>query len=206
METSDILKIIQQNIHTVIIATVDQSGKPCTCAIDLMLLEKESLFFLTARGKAFYQRLMDHPYIALTGLKGDNTMPSIAISLQGKVKNRGQQKIDEIFEKNPYMKDIYPDLSSRDVLEVFEIVECHGEYFDLSQKPIMRQKFSVHEQIAQDGYTVKEGCIRCQLCYSVCPQKCIDISQKPVKIIQEHCLHCGKCAEICPKQVIERGI
>ncbi|MDE6925813.1 MAG: 4Fe-4S binding protein [Acetatifactor sp.] len=42
----------------------------------------------------------------------------------------------------------------------------------------------------------------CKLCYSVCPQKCIDISGKPVVIDRNCCLHCGQCAEICPKQVI----
>ena len=47
-------------------------------------------------------------------------------------------------------------------------------------------------------------CIGCKLCYSVCPQKCIDISSVPVTINQNHCLHCGRCAEICPKQCIEK--
>ncbi len=42
------------------------------------------------------------------------------------------------------------------------------------------------------------------ICGVVCPQKCIDISSKPVVILQDHCLHCGKCQEVCPKQVISR--
>ena len=45
------------------------------------------------------------------------------------------------------------------------------------------------------GYHVGKDCIDCKLCYSVCPQKCIDISKKPVEINQNHCLHCGRCAE-----------
>ena len=49
-----------------------------------------------------------------------------------------------------------------------------------------------------------EKCIGCKLCYSVCPQKCIDIKQKTVSIDQHRCLHCGRCAEICPKQTIVR--
>ena len=48
------------------------------------------------------------------------------------------------------------------------------------------------------------GCIGCKLCDSVCPQKCIDITKKPVVIDQHHCLHCGRCAEICPKQTTEK--
>ncbi|MBC5649913.1 MULTISPECIES: 4Fe-4S binding protein [Blautia] len=46
----------------------------------------------------------------------------------------------------------------------------------------------------------------CKLCYSVCPQKCIDISKIPVEIDQNHCLHCGRCVETCPAQAImKRG-
>ena len=50
----------------------------------------------------------------------------------------------------------------------------------------------------------EQKCIGCKLCYSKCPQKCIDISTKPVVIQQEHCLHCGNCYEICPARAIER--
>lgn len=202
MTTKEILEVLQKEIHTTIIATVDEDGKPYTCAIDMMLLEDEKLYFLTARGKSFYQRLMKYPYISLTGLKGEDTMTSIAISLQGKVKNINHHKLKDIFEINSYMKEIYPDEKSRDVLQVFEICEIQGEYFDLSQKPIFRQSFSNQNNIAESGYFVNDKCIGCLKCYEVCPQKCIDISIKPVKINQSHCLHCGKCQEICPSQAI----
>ena len=55
---------------------------------------------------------------------------------------------------------------------------------------------------AQTGYFVGAGCIGCKLCYSVCPQKCIDITKKPAVIDQHHCLHCGRCAETCPARAI----
>lgn len=45
------------------------------------------------------------------------------------------------------MKEIYPDEISREVLEVFQIDKCQGEYFDLSQKPIYRQSFVVNESL-----------------------------------------------------------
>ena len=59
-------------------------------------------------------------------------------------------------------------------------------------------------EAVQTGYFVGKDCIGCKLCYSVCPQKCIDIFSVPVTINQNHCLHCGRCAEICPKQCIEK--
>lgn len=204
MITHDILKILQEDIHTTVVATIDDKGMPYTCAIDMMLLEDNYLYFLTARGKSFYQRLMSHPRIALTGLKGEDTMSSIAISMQGKVKNMGHEKLQDIFEKNTYMNQIYPNQQARDALEVFQIYEYNGEYFDLSQKPIFRQSFSVGNKIKHYEYVITNKCIGCLECYHVCPQKCIDITIQPVIIQQNHCLHCGKCYEVCPVQAIKK--
>ena len=103
------------------------------------------------------------------------------------------------------MEKIYPDVCSRSVLTVFKIYEGIGEWFDLTKLPIERNSFSFGiAQPAENGYFVTEKCIGCKLCYSKCPQKCIDITQKPVVIKQEHCLHCGNCFEICPARAIER--
>lgn len=102
MNTHDILSILQKDIHTTIMATVDD-GKPYTCAIDMMLLEENYLYFITAKGKSFYQRLQKNPYISLTGIKGEETMSSIAISLQGKAKNIGQQKLDKVFKNKRFI-------------------------------------------------------------------------------------------------------
>ncbi|WP_294578678.1 4Fe-4S binding protein [uncultured Thomasclavelia sp.] len=203
MERGKILQILQQDIHTVIMATSDLQGKVYTCAIDLMLLENESLYFLTARGKSFYQRLMNNHYVALTGLKGEDTMSSIAISLQGKVKNIGHDKLALIFQENPYMQEIYPDEIARDVLEVFEIYQYDLEYFDLSQKPIYRQSFSVNQEKKEQGYFVNQQCVKCLKCVTVCPQNCININDERVTIVQDHCLHCGKCQEVCKYQAID---
>lgn len=203
MERGKILQILQQDIHTVIMATSDLQGKVYTCAIDLMLLENESLYFLTARGKSFYQRLMNNHYVALTGLKGEDTMSSIAISLQGKVKNIGHDKLALIFQENPYMQEIYPDEIARDVLEVFEIYRYDLEYFDLSQKPIYRQSFSVNQEKKEQGYFVNQQCVKCLKCVTVCPQNCININDERVTIVQDHCLHCGKCQEVCKYQAID---
>lgn len=205
MTNKEILMYLQQNIHTVIMASNDENGNPVTCAIDIMLYENERLYFLTARGKAFYNRLIRNPYISLTGLKGETTLTSISISLQGKVRNIGHKNLEKIFLENFYMKQIYPTKESQDVLEVFEIYEAQGEYFDLSQKPIFRQAFEMGDIKSKHiGYFINKNCLGCNICYEVCPQKCIDISKVPVSIKQNNCLHCGKCREVCPCNAIER--
>ena len=205
MNAEKYLHILQHDIHSVIVATTDENHLPLTCVIDLMLSDSEGAYFLTAKGKAFYERLKNHPIIALTGLKGQDTMHSQSISLQGEVREIGQKRLAEIFEKNPYMEKIYPTEDSRSALTVFQIYKGRGEYFDLSSKPIFRESFAFGGIEAKVGtYVINEKCNGCRLCIQGCPQQCIDSSAIPFKIQQMHCLHCGKCKEICPQLAVER--
>ena len=200
MQTKDYLRLLVEQIHSAVIATIGADGHPQTRVIDMMLWDDRGVYFLTAKGKAFYEQLMKQKYISLSATKD-----KYSISLRGKIINIGSEKLDEIFEKNPYMQQIYPE-DTRSALEVFAVYEAEGEFFDISDPSrVTRDSFAIGNiRKKQEGYFVGEGCIGCKLCYSVCPQKCIDISQNPVVIDQNHCLHCGRCAEICPKQVIEK--
>ena len=202
MMRNDYLKKLAEDIHSTTVATIGADGHPQTRVIDMMLWDENGVYFLTAKGKAFYAQLMEQGYIALSATKD-----KISISLRGKIKNIGSEKLDEIFEENSYMQSIYPD-DTRSALEVFCLYEAEGEYFDISDPAhIMRDSFTIGQTKQREtGFYVRSGCIGCKLCYSVCPQKCIDITKKPVVIDRHHCLHCGRCAEICPKQVIEKGI
>ncbi len=51
MKTVDYLSYIVNEIHTTIVATVDDEGLPVTAAIDMMDCDDNSLYFLTAKGK-----------------------------------------------------------------------------------------------------------------------------------------------------------
>lgn len=196
----DYLKLLVEDIHSTTVATIGKDGHPQTRIIDMMYYDTKGIYFLTAKGKEFYAQLMEQQYIAVSATKD-----KVAVSLRGRVKNIGKTNLDIMFEKNPYMKDIYPG-DTREALEVFCLYEAQGEYFDISNpSEIVRDTIVIGVSDAvQTGYVVKEGCIGCKLCYSVCPQKCIDISKKTAVIDQNHCLHCGRCAEICPKQVIRK--
>lgn len=200
MTTNKYLKILVEEIHSATIATIGNDGHPQTRVIDMMLWDANGVYFLTAKGKAFYRQLMEQQYVSISATK-----EKMAISLRGKIRNIYAEKRDEIFEKNPYMQKIYPG-ETRDALEVFHLYEAQGEYFDISNPShVVRQAIVIgNVDVLQNGYFVGQGCIGCKLCYSVCPQKCIDISAKPVIIDPNRCLHCGRCAEICPKQVIAK--
>ena len=196
----DYLKFLVEEIHSTTVATLGSDGHPQTRVIDMMYEDEKGIYFLTAKGKEFYAQLMEQQFIAVSAVKG-----KAAVSLRGKVKNIGKTNLDIMFEKNPYMKEIYPG-TTREALEVFCLYEAQGEYFDISNpSKIVRDMIVIGDSAPiQKGYFVEAGCIGCKLCYSVCPQKCIDISKMPVSIDQHQCLHCGRCAEICPKQVIRK--
>ena len=92
---------------------------------------------------------MQQQYVAISATKA-----KIAVSLRGTVKNIGKKHLDIMFEKNPYMKGIYPG-DTRAALEVFWLCEAQGEYFDISDPSnIVRDTI-----IIGNGNTVQTGYI-----------------------------------------------
>lgn len=201
------LRYLEKEIHSVIMATVDENGLPVTCAIDIMDSDENGLYFLTAKGKGFYDRLKKNGYAALTGMKGNDTLSCVAASVRGKVEEIGNASLLRLFTKNPYMNEIYPSEQSRQSLTVFRLYEGNGEWFDLSKKPIERISFTIgngEKEIV--GYEITNKCTGCKACKAVCPQNRIDFTVTPAVIRQENCLHCGNCFTICPKKaVVRRG-
>lgn len=200
MKKRECLKLLVEQMHSSVIATVNEEGRPDTRVIDVMLEDGDSIYFLTAKGKAFYTQLMDQGYISLSATKDKK-----AVTVKGKILNIGQTKLDEIFEKNVYMQKIYPE-GKRDALEVFRVEEGEMDYFNIQDPShIERAHFSIGGQLVPSGgYYVNTTCILCGTCYAVCPQECIDTAKNPVVIDQNHCLHCGSCMSVCPVGAIER--
>ena len=74
----------------------------------------------------------------------------IAVSLRGKIKNIGKKNLDIMFEKNPYMKKIYPG-DTKDAIEVFRLYEAQGEYFDISNPSnIVRDTITIGKPSSSD--------------------------------------------------------
>ena len=82
MKKMDYLKLLVDEIHSATVATIGADGHPQTRIIDMMYYDEEGVYFLTAKGKAFYDQLMDQRYVAISATKD-----KIAISLRGKIKN-----------------------------------------------------------------------------------------------------------------------
>ena len=198
MNAAECLNILR-NIKDCAFATVDENGMPQNRIIDVMLVENEMLYFLTARGKHFYSQLINGGVAAVTGLNSEWQ----TVRLVGKVEKLADQKywIDRFFELNPSMNVVYPG-ESHYILEPFCIKDGELEFFDLSKEPIYRESYTLgNGTVTNKGFFITDGCIGCGLCESNCPQKCIE-SGEPFIIHQENCLHCGLCFENCPVQAI----
>lgn len=205
MTATEVLQYLQQEIHTTIVATADDDGLPVTCAIDIMDADQDGLYFLTAKGKGFYSRLKSHGYLSLTGVKGKDTMSCMAVSVRGKVKEIGDSLLPRLFEKNPYMTEIYPTTESQRALTVFQLYQGNAKWFDLSKKPVERFSFAFgNAKEEEEGYFITDECIGCKACEEVCPESCIDFTTTPAVIRQENCLRCGNCMEICPQSAVTR--
>lgn len=200
MAEANYLRILVEDIHSATVATIGADGRPQTRIIDMMLWDAQGVYFLTAKGKTFFQQLMEQRFVAVSATKDKK-----AVSLRGKVRSIGCEKLDEIFEKNAYMQAIYPR-DTRDALEVFHLYEAEGEFFDISDPSSVTRASIVigGARSTESDYFVGDGCIGCKLCYAACPQRCIDVSRIPAVIDQAHCLHCGRCAEACAQRAIEQ--
>ena len=198
MTAEKCLEILRE-VKDAAFATVDENGSPQVRMIDVMLVENETLYFCTSRGKDFYRQLMDKGKTAVVGMNREYQ----AVRLNGRVEKLEDQKywIDRIFEANPSMNEVYP-VDSRYILDPFCIRKGEIEFFDLGTTPIQRESFSLGGQkTKKKGFYITEACIGCGKCKRNCPQKCIE-EGKPYRIRQENCLHCGLCYENCPVQAI----
>lgn len=63
--------------------------------------DENSLYFLTAKGKNFYDRLKANENIAFTAMKGEDTLSCVAVSVQGKAKEIGPDRLPTCSVKIP---------------------------------------------------------------------------------------------------------
>lgn len=140
----DMLKTLVRDIHSVVVATVDETGQPQTAVMDMMYEDGRTVYFLTADFKPLYKRLKEDGRIAITGMtQGAGTMDRKSISLTGQAEWIGYEKLPLLLEANPYMYDIYPTEEGRKRLQVFRIKQAVGTFYDLTQLPPYQESFRI---------------------------------------------------------------
>lgn len=193
-----------REVRDVAFATTDEAGLPAVRIVDVMMVEGGRLYFVAARGKAFYADVMRTRFVAIVGQSPDFRTCRLRGAVEHPDDEAEQHRlVDRIFELNPSMQELYPG-DSRYVLEAFYLQDAQGEYFDLSGTPIVRVPFalgSAREAVA--GFVITDRCVGCGTCAEACPEQCIAAGSL-YEIAQVHCLRCGRCAEVCPHDAIER--
>lgn len=141
----DFLKFLVEDLHSVVVATVDSDGHPRTTVMDMLMEDGQTVYFLTGSFKPVYQDLLNSGWVSVTGITdGDQSIGKESLTLTGEVQHIGQELLPDLFEKNPYLKDIYPTKEGQASLEVFRFVRAQGKYYDLRQLPPKRATFDIH--------------------------------------------------------------
>lgn len=182
-------------------ATVDGTGAPQIRCVSAIHYEADSLYFFTARGKAFCDELLSDgrvQVLAYTRFKEMIRLSGRAVPAQAQ-----EEKINTIFSEQPYLANVYPG-ETRSIGIIFELKNFTIEYFNLGVSPIFREVYAVGQAEApKKGYRITDACIGCGTCLEHCPQGCIVPGEK-YTIQPEHCLHCGACYEHCPAKAVEK--
>lgn len=160
MDTLKYLEYIVNEIHSTVVATVDDNGLPVTCAIDMMDYDEQGLYFLTAKGKKLYERLISRGYLSLTGMKGKDTMSCVAVSFGGK------------------MNEIYPNASSQTGFALggdetvkrgyYVTDKCIGCKLCCSKCPQKCIDISTKQVVIRQN-----SCLHCGNCFTVCPAEAV---------------------------------
>ena len=135
------LERVVGEMHTTVVATVDDAGRPVTCVVDMMAADESGLYFLTNVGKAFYRRLKARGYLSLSATNGKPTMECAAVTVAGEVHELSADRLGELMEANPYMYELYPTPEARATLRAFKICNGTGNLYDLSVKPPVQTFF-----------------------------------------------------------------
>ena len=87
--------------------------------------------------------LNDSDYISICGKTDGDFFHSKMITIQGRIRNIGKSRIDELMDTNPYMKKLYPDdqKEKRQIIDIFQVYCGEGVYQDFSVSPVERIQF-----------------------------------------------------------------
>ncbi|MDE7050262.1 MAG: hypothetical protein K2O75_05255 [Lactobacillus sp.] len=138
----EFLDFAVNQIHNVDVATTHH-GEPSAQVCDLLLNKNGKLYIATSSQNPFFRDLINQPKVIVNGYKGNGTMDSCGFSIKGIIKNVDHQYIDEIFEKNAYLNEIYADNIevAKEDLRVLEITPQSAGYLDHRTTPIFIRKF-----------------------------------------------------------------
>lgn len=132
MELNDMMSILQNDMKVAVFATVDQEGKPHARHAHVGVANEQGIFFMTNPKTNFYHQLQVNQNIAVTALSEEGYLIQV-IRIEGKVREVGRERLEEMLKGNPYVQHVYPDEVERQEVQVFHIYEGEGFYHSLTQ-------------------------------------------------------------------------
>jgi uncharacterized pyridoxamine 5'-phosphate oxidase family protein len=145
MSIDEYLSVIEKEIHSVVVSMVDRDGKPASAFMDVMLADESGLYFLTSdNGRDLYHNLNNSEYVSICGKTDGDYYHSKMITVKGRIRNIGKSRVDELLDRNDYLKKLYPDneKDKRQILDVFQVYEGQGTYQEFATFPPMKAVFS----------------------------------------------------------------
>ena len=129
MDASKVLSVLYSEIHSVVVGMIDSEGHPSSAFLDVMFAEENAVYFMTSdNGRKLYHLLNSSDYISICGKTEGDYFHAKMITMQGRVRNIGKARVDELIDANPYMKKLYPDeqKEKRRIIDVFQVYEGYG--------------------------------------------------------------------------------
>lgn len=122
------------DIKHVVVATNNQPS-PAVAFIDVMDVNESGIYFMTSKnGRNLYSMLNDNDHVSLIAKSEGDFFHSKMFQIQGTIKNIGKEKVNELLDKNIYLKKLYPDydLQKRQIIDVFKVEHGNVAYQDFA--------------------------------------------------------------------------
>ncbi|MDY4762063.1 pyridoxamine 5'-phosphate oxidase family protein [Streptococcus thoraltensis] len=132
MKVKEILNLLETKMSPSVIASTDVTGQPHARFIHIGLANEKGIFFMTSPTTRFYNQLQANPNIAITGMYQEEYLIQV-IRIEGKIRELGEEKLEEVLAGNAFVEQVYPDHKERENVRVFQLYEGKGFYQSLTQ-------------------------------------------------------------------------
>lgn len=98
---------------------------------------------MTKKGNDLYNCIEHAPELVITASKGNGTMDSVGIAINGKAYDADHKYQEKILAKNLYLNQIYAGHleEAKEYMHTIEIMPEVGSIYDIRIKPIYQRKF-----------------------------------------------------------------
>ncbi|WP_303975213.1 pyridoxamine 5'-phosphate oxidase family protein [Streptococcus merionis] len=131
MKVKEIMTILE-DMKVAVFATVDKDGLPHARHAHIGVANEQGIFFMTGTATNFYRQMLDTEHVAITAMSQEDYLIQV-IRIEGRVKQLGRERLEELLKDNPYVNYVYPSKEDQEGVQVFQLYEGQGFYHSLTQ-------------------------------------------------------------------------